>query len=126
MLKGTSKQFTSKVANYIKKAIDEYTESGADIVADVNNYLTDYPNNNAGEALADLGAVTCDYSEMRELLREWYEQTPEEAARYPDFKVSITFYYQIGRAFKKALNLEKFIKWIPGCGVGRIQYRAKA
>lgn len=126
MIKGTSKQFTTKVANYIKKAIDEYTESGADIVADVNNYLIDYPNKNAGEALADLGAVTCYYSEMRELLREWYEQTPEEAARYSCFKVAMTFYYQIERAFEKALNLEKFIKWTPGCGIGRVQYRERA
>ena len=126
MIKGNTKKFNNNVLEYIKKAIDEYTESGADIVADINNYLNDYPNNNAGEALADLGAVTCYYSEMRELLREWYEQTPEEAARYPDFKVSITFYYQIARAFEKVLNLDKFVKWIPGCGVGRVQYRAKA
>ena len=64
--------------------------------------------------------------QFRELLREWYEQTEAEAARYPNFKVAITFYYQIERAFEKVLNLEKFVKWLPGCGVGRIQYRAKA
>lgn len=126
MIKGNTKKLNNKVLDYIKKAIDEYTESGADIVADVNNYLTDYPNQNAGEALANLGAVTCYYSEQRELLREWYEQTPEEAARYHDFRIAITFYYQIARAFEKALNLEKFVKWIPCCGVGRVQYRARA
>lgn len=44
------------------------------------------------------------YDDMRNMLAEWLEETPEEANRYDNEKVSKTFCYLVERSFRKLLS----------------------
>ncbi len=122
-MKTTTKQFKTKVQNHIIDCLgypwdddnDRENENATikerlqNVIENFNNYYNDYerrriPNRQNAFINFLLGLPGClsveyVYYNIRQTLREWHEQTEEEAEKYTDDQVAAAYYWLIYREF---------------------------
>ena len=110
MLRSTKKEVKEVVRNYILDNVMAECESlGTDIQGICEWYNNGYWGNvSIGEFLVNYANVfTPYYEEQRGLLKEWLQETDEEASKYSNDQVSNTFIHLIDREIEKALGIKK-------------------
>ena len=121
MLKTNSKKVELKVVEYLKDTIATIDGDNEDLETGLA-YMLDYFNdNNKYDYKGYTNIITFTremgtafpiyYEDMRDLLKEWLEETEEEANRYDNDKVAATFDNLIERVLFKYFKLRKSFKY---------------
>ena len=114
MLKTNSKAVEMKVVEYLKDVV-EFNSGLENIVESFNDYNQfDYEGyNNIIDFMVCMGTfgITVWYSEQRELLQQWLEQTKEQASKYNNEQVYSLFINLLERVFLKHYKLHKTLKY---------------
>jgi hypothetical protein len=121
MLKTNNKTVEMKVLNYLKEEIatidgdNETLETGLQYMIEYFNENNQYDYvgcNNIITFTRNMGtAFPMYFEDMRDLLKEWLEETEEEANRYDNDKVAATFDNLLERVLFKYFKLSKTVKY---------------
>lgn len=124
MLRSNSKAVELKVVKYLEEEVEDIEI----LIKDFNSHNQfDYKgHNNIIDFAVSMGTYgfTVWYSEQRALLKEWLEETEEEANKYDDDQVYNTYCNLIERVFLKHYKLTKVIKYNFRNGEKRKAYTA--
>ena len=121
MLKTNSKKVEEKIKNYLIEEISQYEEEENDFQKGLDLIINYFNDNNKWDYIGENNVIsflrnTCTlfpiyYSEMRELLKNWLEETEEESKKYSNDKVQTLFDNLLERILFKYFNLHKTIKY---------------
>ena len=121
MKKTNSKVVELKVLDYLKDEIATI-DTDSDKLENGLIYIVDYFNeNNKWDYLGEDNIITylretgtlfpIYYDEMRFLLKNWLEETEEEANKFSNEKVAKTFDYLLERVLMKYFKIRKNVKY---------------
>lgn len=108
MLKTNKKEVKEAVRRYIVENVkEEACNLGTDIQGICDWYNKGYHQVSIGEFLTNYAGVFTFYADdQRALLKEWLQETDEEANNYSADKVEALFIRLINREIEKALNIK--------------------
>ena len=121
MLRTNSKKVELKVVEYLKDTIatidgdNENLETGLNYMLDYFNDNNKYDYNGYNNIITftrEMGtAFEIYYEDMRSLLKDWLEETEEEANKFDNDKVAQTYDNLLERVLFKYFKLSKTIKY---------------
>ena len=110
-LRSNSKTVEERIVKYL----EEEVENIDGLIKDFNDYNQwDYKgHNNIIDFVVSMGTYgfTVWYSEQRALLKEWLNETEEEANQYTNDQVYNTYCIIVERVLLKHYKLEKVVKY---------------
>lgn len=110
-LRMNCKTVKERVAKYVESEIEDINE----LINDFNKYNKfDYQgHNNLVDFVVSMGTYgfTVWYSEQRRLIKEWLNETEEEANKYNDDQVYKTYCYIVENVILNKYGLQKELKY---------------
>ncbi len=121
MLKTNSKKVELKVVEYLKDTIATIDGDNESFEAGLQYMLEYFNDNNKYDHIGYTNIITFTreqgtafeiyYEDMRSLLKEWLEETEEEANRYDNDKVAEVYDALLERVLFKHFKLRKSFKY---------------
>lgn len=121
MLRTNNKAVEMKVLNYLKEEIATIDGDNETLEAGLAYMLEYFNDNNKHDYIGYKNIITFTremgtafpiyYKDMRNLLKEWLEESEEEANKFDDEKVAATFDSLLERVLFKYFKLSKTIKY---------------